>query len=730
MRREDNKMISKLTRMMALAVVTLLMIGHALASPAINISPSSTFRPRGMVRIQLVPGGPIDYWIADGASGLCRLDNGVANLTTCFLNATAEPFDDRPNSPYIFSADESGGGVQRFTFGPDPNLPGHSIIATQENILGVQSGITFIGAPARRVTTTSAKIGPDGNLYVTFFGTGNIVRITNPRAPGLPGPATQKATIVARSSNGKRLFSQAWIGNDVWLVQAGFMERIQNATACKAVTVTCTGVLQFQNLQFPVGLASDGTRFVYSANGAWIVQIDTSLPGLSPSIFKVVSWGGPLTPGGPRASFALPRGLNIHPANANFPSDPGGDIFVTDAITIEAPAPAVAGPRVRDGRGWVIPSNWVAETSCPNNFIPNSCTFNGPVGIGTPLTPNPKAPIAATRAILRATGITHPRGLVFLGTHFWVSDEAQGFCRVDAIGAGAAALTNCYKPVNGFIPGQAAADSLNNVYVPDVSGNLGGIARLAFNTVLETVSQSGVLGQGRGTIASAVAVSPQGDLYIGPTTGQQVNKIITPATAPSAPSPVAATLAGAGVRSMVFNGNDLYMMENGGPNANTLFTQGSGQQTWIMKAAPDLSRGRADYFSGLAIFIIVGHGAPPPPTDIDTPAALALGPTGVSPCNTLVTTEPATLPSLYLGGATEVDQWSLLCTRDTVWTTDGQFSALLNLNAPIGVVTALGFAPNGSMAIGDDPSLFNNRAGLNSTTLAPTSGQGHIYIVP
>jgi hypothetical protein len=685
-----------------------------------------------MVRIQLAPGGPIDYWIADGASGLCRLDNGVANLSTCFLNSTAEPFDTGTLGPirYIISADESGGGVQRFTFGPDPNAPGHSIIATQENLLGAQSGITFIGAPVGKIRTTSAKIGPDGNLYVTFFGSGNIVRITNPLAAGPTGPATQKATVVAISSNGKRLFSHAWIGNDIWVVQAGFMERIQKATACIRITATCTGVLQFQNLQFPMGLASDGVRYLYSANAQWVVQIDASLPGLSPSVFKVVTWGGPLTPGGPRAAFSLLRYVGIHPANANFPGDPGGDLMLTDSVTVEAPAPAVAGPLVRDGRGWVVAANWVAETSCPNNFIPNSCTFNGPVGIGTPLTENPKAPIAATRGILRATGITHPRGLVFLGTHFWVSDEAQGLCRIDAVGAGAASLTNCYSPVNGFIPGQVVADSLNNVYVTDVSGNLGGIARLSFNPALETVSQSGVLGQGRGTIASALAVSPQGDLYVGPTTGAQVIKIITPATAPSAPSPVAATLNGQGVRSMAFNGNDLYLMENGKPNLNSFFQDGSGQPTWIMKAAPDLARGRADFFSGLAIFINVGHGAPPPATDIDTPAALAVGPTGVSPCSTLVLTESTALPSLYLGGATEVDQWSFLCTRDTVWTTDGQLAALLNLNAPIGVVTALGFAPNGAMAIGDDPSLFNNRSGLNSTTLAPTSGQGHIYIVP
>ena len=92
------------------------------------------------------------------------------------------------------------------------------------------------------------------------------------------------------------------------------------------------------------------------------------------------------------------------------------------------------------------------------------------------------------------------------------------------------------------------------------------------------------------------------------------------------------------------------------------------------------------------------------------------------------TFDPLT-PSLYLGGASEVDQWSFLCSKDTLWTADGQFSALLSLNAPIGVVTALGFSGDGTLAIGDDPSLAPLTPTLNSLTLAPVAGQGHVYVV-
>jgi hypothetical protein len=118
-----------------------------------------------------------------------------------------------------------------------------------------------------------------------------------------------------------------------------------------------------------------------------------------------------------------------------------------------------------------------------------------------------------------------------------------------------------------------------------------------------------------------------------------------------------------------------------------------------------------------------------PPDDIDTPTGLTLGPTSIVPCQTRVSNFPPESPSLYLGGASEVDQWSFLCGRDTLWTDAGQFSALLPDNAPIGLVTALGFAPDGTLAIGDDPSLLPNKGGLKATTTAPVSGQGHVYVV-
>jgi len=56
----------------------------------------------------------------------------------------------------------------------------------------------------------------------------------------------------------------AFIGNDFWGVQAGFCRaNSDNHTACTRVTITCTGQLQYQNIQFPMGMASDGVRYIY-----------------------------------------------------------------------------------------------------------------------------------------------------------------------------------------------------------------------------------------------------------------------------------------------------------------------------------------------------------------------------------------------------------------------------------------------------------------------------------
>src|ERR1700730_5408745 len=123
-------------RSLMLALVTLLFVASAFAAPGVQIGNRNMFRPSGMVR-STVPnpvagGAPLhDYWVADGASGFCRLDlvgpdtspsNGILNNRTCYLPGVFEPVDYQvetrgvinnqglPSNGYVFV-----GGVKEVT---------------------------------------------------------------------------------------------------------------------------------------------------------------------------------------------------------------------------------------------------------------------------------------------------------------------------------------------------------------------------------------------------------------------------------------------------------------------------------------------------------------------------------------------------------------------------------------------------------------------------------------
>ena len=81
--------------------------------------------------------------------------------------------------------------------------------------------------------------------------------------------------------------SMAWIGHDLWLVDVGFLNRIQNADQCFYTFPKCGAVLQFQFLSVHAGMASDqfistipNGRWLYFGNGSRVVRYDTTTPGL------------------------------------------------------------------------------------------------------------------------------------------------------------------------------------------------------------------------------------------------------------------------------------------------------------------------------------------------------------------------------------------------------------------------------------------------------------------
>src|SRR6478735_8750259 len=139
-----------LARVLTIALLALVAVGSAFAqvptvnppggiNPGTDVGDQGMFLPKGLIRVPVVnaAGAPIldglgnprvDYWVADTASGFCRLDqttnplnggtSGALNLSTCFLTATGAPQDYQAEFGVVFVADMSVGGVWRFTFKP------------------------------------------------------------------------------------------------------------------------------------------------------------------------------------------------------------------------------------------------------------------------------------------------------------------------------------------------------------------------------------------------------------------------------------------------------------------------------------------------------------------------------------------------------------------------------------------------------------------------------------
>jgi hypothetical protein len=808
-------------RSLMLALVTLMCVSSAFAGPGVQVGNQQMFRPSGMVKA-IVPnpagGAPLtDWWVSDQASGFCRLDNtgpdtgpsnGILNLATCYLPGIFAPVDYQvetrgilnnqgvPSNGYVFVAGVKE--VTRLEFMASPTEPGRTIInaKSQVSIFDSTKSVFTNGAPVngpRFVRDT--RMGPDGKLYICFQGSGDVWRIRNPLTPNFT-PAGNAIERVGTSFSGATLLSLAWVGHDLWATQAGFLNRIQNADLCNYTMPACQAMLEFGKLQSQQGLVSDqfisshtDGRWLYWGNGNRVIRYDTfsagnmqvwNQSGIPCAVPKVAP---PCVPSTLPQEYSLIFGMNFLQGTQVALADGSGfieDMAVTTDPIIEAPPPAVANILPKTGRTWVYKASpTLTQEPCvvtPSNPPPcvNSETGNDNPPVGAPSND------ARRRAVLLLSGVTHARGLLWLQTNWWISDEDHGFCRIDQNPiTGAAGMSHCFQPA-GFVPGQPAASAVDklghqNVYVPDSSGcrilpctTTGSIARLVFipDGTGGTVSQTGSLNSGRGVPAAvAIPTGPfnDGAVYIGYYNIGSINKIQQPATAPTATIPVGGLGHGVGVLSMAFMGNDLYMAELAPPpNAGGQLIKGS-QVTVLVAASPDLQRG-----SAREIDKPISRLQSPDPQSLlspqlfTNPAAFAVGPVGdrekcLPPLGVKlsagVPADPATAPGLFMGSMglppasavsgglalpPEVAQFGLICTTMIDWVAQGSLNPLLSLNQDLAPVTALAFNSQtdskANLAIADDPGLVVPDQTLQKSQFVPPTtglhGQGHVYIVP
>ena len=818
LRSETNQLATRhpWLRMMAIIAMALVSATAAFAGNSVNVADSGMFRPRGMILSKIPnPAGGffVDNWVSDGASGFCRIDqlpdpkapgklHGVLNLSTCFLPGVFEPMDYQVETRgvnntngYVFVAGVNG--VYRLDFIPSPTQPGRSVINVNGIVSIFNAASLLNGVPVGRIRAPqSAKLGPDGKLYIIFQGSGDVWRVNNPLSPSFT-TAGNTVERVGTSDNQKTLLSIAWVGHDLWMAQAGFLNRIQNADQCHYQLPKCQGVLQFGKLQTQEGMQSDqfystdtNGRWLYWGNGNRVVRFDTQ----SGNIMQVWNQAGTTNTSPVVNGTAVPQeytlimGLNfVQPERIPQPNGAGTttlsdgslvtDMYVTTDPIIEAPIPGIPVPNQRTGMAWNYAANAGEVSECVTNPTPATCIVTSLIGSDYPPTDSPQHD-AARRGVLQLAGITHPRGLLWLQSNFWVSDKVLGFCRIDT--APVAGLSHCFHPGN-FIPGQAAADVPNavtgtqNVYVPDASGPARGIVRLLFTPDASggTITQTGFFGAGPGTaVAVALPQGPHNDgaLYIGYSDFGKIQKIVHPDTAPTTPIVVGGTGNSVGVVNLAFSGNDLYMAELGPPPKVSGQLILKGQMTVLKAASPDLQRGNAE-----PVTRALSRLQSPPRLVLYNPSALAVGPTGDRPaCLPPLGVHlsngingDGSDPALFMGTfgtnpgdpnvnpplaqLPEVDRYDFVCTTQIPWVEEGALDPALSVNAQLGPVTALGFAmspttPNilptpptpfpaaASLAIGDDPSIVVPSATLQRSKFSEPEtnqlGQGHVFIVP
>lgn len=227
--------------------------------------------------------------------------------------------------------------------------------------------------------------------------------------------------------------------------------------------------------------------------------------------------------------------------------DPIGNLFIGDDPT--------NGVQLLQGHMWQIAAGSAPEVAGQS---------------GQP--PAPPATPALTTGQLYADAITSPGGSAMMGGHLWVTDHALGFCRLDpdAPPATTSSINQSFCNISAVSPGQPTFDSVNNfVYVPDNSSKSQGVWRLKFKPDTQTVGSPVKVAGGNGGLignkATATALDPNGDLYVGFIKNGNILKVTNPAGAVTSQvvTTIGKTSDGRGAFGFAFVGADLYLAESG-----------------------------------------------------------------------------------------------------------------------------------------------------------------------
>lgn len=253
--------------------------------------------------ISSATGAPVRHvWEGDQA-GFCRVDPDLdspgpfaINPTTCITSVAGvaftpgrTAFDPTNNNLYTVN-NAKAQSVARLHFLPDGDS-GQGLISTTGEFLGDTNGCGVSGN-----FPWALALGPDGNLYVSFRKTGNLVRVLAPQAPSVPCSSFQVFGSTFDTKIGKGL---GWIGHDLWGADGVGLFRIGNADQCFTPVNNfspCKGVSLLRSLvPNPLGVFSDQNYPALNGSNLYVFdQTGTSITLVSgvttPEPTVQVSW--------------------------------------------------------------------------------------------------------------------------------------------------------------------------------------------------------------------------------------------------------------------------------------------------------------------------------------------------------------------------------------------------------------------------------------------------------
>ena len=637
--------------------------------------------PHGVLWLNGSLGGHL--WLADVVYGFCRMDvdpaSGAVKISTVAnacahtgqksSQATLDPVQNPDGTSYVYSCDwaAQSQGCYRMSFSP----------ATETMVK------TELLAPGRfpgNIKPFATALGPrDHKLYVSSDLNPNIYRYTVPNGPAIGNQTVEQ---VATSNDGKRIRAITFACWDPMRAQQGLpscaqmaasgdpapdlviaqittIDVLLNAETCQTAPGGCTALKTPVHVTSPMGL--------YTQPGNPDVIYVTDSPATTSQIIRYTISGNVqdsfsnfgVLPDGTLAQYAFMFSVTIAP---------DGTMYAGDDPS--------AGATSFNGRIWRVAAGAPADA------------------VGSPGTPAiPPAPPTQTTGVEYGTGVTMPNDGVWMGSHLWISDGVDGFCRVDVDPVSRlAALNTTTCSVATTKPGQPAFDPASGfVYVPDATSKSVGVIRLQFDAsgtmcgAPETVCNPVTLAPGMGLEdqkADAAAVDPtSGTLYLGfqarnATAPTQIARILNPAGPVGTQSVefVARTTRQRPVYGLLFVGADLWVSDNSGietlPNVKTCQPGGCATVLVLNVAGP---RGFAT--DGKRYLYTAAPLIPPPGTTV--PAGSI---------NTVVERYDVTTGDIVPFSSTAV-------------LPDGT-------SGPYWIVDSLTVAPNGNLFIADDPNVL------------------------